>query len=224
MGFSRQEYGSWLPFSSPGDLPDQGIEPRSPALHADSLPTELLASARESSSGPQILNDDLAIHFSSYCCSVTWSCLILCNPMDCSTPDFVSFTISHELKLMSIESVMPSNYLILCRPLLLLPAIFPSIRHFELALCIRQPKHSASASVLTVNIQDWFPLGLTGLISLQFKGLSRVFSNTIVHKFTRSILQRSSFFMVQLSHPYMTTGETIALAIDLCWQSNVSAF
>ena len=153
MGFSRQEYWSWLPFSSPGDLPDQGIEPRSPALHADSLPTELLAPAKESSSGPKILNDDLAIHFSSCCYSVAWSCLILCDPKDCSTPDFVSFTISHELKLMSIESVMPSNYLILCRPLLL-PSIFPSIRHFELALCIRQPKHSSSASVLPVNIQD----------------------------------------------------------------------
>ena len=65
---------------------------------------------------------------------------------------------------------------------------------------------SASASVLPVNIEDWFPLGLTGWISLQCKGLSRVFSNT-----TASILQRSAFFIVQLSHPYMTTGKTIAL-------------
>ena len=68
---------------------------------------------------------------------------------------------------------------------------------------------SASASVLPMNIQDCFPLGLTGLISLLSKGLLRVFSNTTVQK--ASILQRSSFFMVQLSHPYMTTGETIAL-------------
>ena len=68
---------------------------------------------------------------------------------------------------------------------------------------------SASASVLPMNIQDWFPLGLTGLISLQSKGLSRVFSNTTVQK--ASILQRSAFFTVQLSHPYMTTGKTIAL-------------
>ena len=63
----------------------------------------------------------------------------------------------------------------------------------------------ASASVLPMSIQGWFPLGLTGLISLQSKRLSRVFSNTT------SILQRSAFFMVQLSHPYMTTGKTIAL-------------
>ena len=65
---------------------------------------------------------------------------------------------------------------------------------------------SASASVLPMNIQDWFPLGLTGLISLQSKGLSRVFSSS-----KASILQHSAFFTVQLSHPYMTTGKTKAL-------------
>ena len=68
---------------------------------------------------------------------------------------------------------------------------------------------SVSASVLLMTIQDWFPLGLTGLISLQPKGLSRVFSNSIVQK--ASVLQWSAFFMVQLSLPYMTTGNTIAL-------------
>ena len=67
---------------------------------------------------------------------------------------------------------------------------------------------SASASIVPMNIQDWFPLGLIGWISLQSKGLSRVFSNTIVQK---SILYCSAFFMGQLSHPYMTTGKTIAL-------------
>ena len=66
----------------------------------------------------------------------------------------------------------------------------------------------ASASVLPMNIQDWFPLGWTGWISLQSKGLSRVFSNTKVQKHQ---LWRSAFFMVQLSHPYMTTGKAIAL-------------
>ena len=71
---------------------------------------------------------------------------------------------------------------------------------------------SASASVLPVNIQGWFPLGLTDWISLLYKALSRVFSNTTVQK--TSILQRSAFFMVQLSHPYMTTGKTIALTIQ----------
>ena len=68
---------------------------------------------------------------------------------------------------------------------------------------------SASVSVLPMNIQGWFPLGWTGLISLLSKGLSRVFSNTTVQK--ASILWCSAFFIVQLSHPYMTTGKTKAL-------------
>ena len=109
----------------------------------------------------------------------------------------LSFTNSQSLlKLMSIKSVMPSNHLILCHPLLLLPSIFPRIRFFsnESVLCMRWPKYigaSASASVLPMNIQDWFPLGLTGLTSLQSKGLSRVFSNTTV--------QKHQFFGTQLS-------------------------
>ena len=100
------------------------------------------------------------------------------------------------LKLMSIELVMQANHLILCCPLFLLPSIFPSIRIFsnELVLCIRWPKYygdSASAWVLPMNIQDWFPLGWTGWISLQSKGLSRVFFNTTV--------QKHQFFSAQLS-------------------------
>ena len=75
---------------------------------------------------------------------------------------------------------------------------------------------SASASILPMNMQNWFPLGWTGLNSLKFKGLSRVFSNTIKsllqhHSSKASILWCSAFFTVQLSHPYMTTGKTIAL-------------
>ena len=95
----------------------------------------------------------------------------------------LSFTISQSLhKLMSIESVMPSNHLIFCQPLLLLPSIFPCIRVFlnELALCIRWHQSigaSAPSSVLPMNIQGWFPLGLTSLISLESKGLSGVFSS-----------------------------------------------
>ena len=88
------------------------------------------------------------------------------------------------LKLMSIQSVMPSNHLILCCPLLLLHSVFPSIRNFsnESSLHISGQSFgaSASASVLPMNIQDQFPLGLTDLISLQSKELSRVFSNTTV--------------------------------------------
>ena len=115
--------------------------------------------------------------------------------MDCSTP---GFPVHHQLPQLAQthvhQSVMPSNHLILCLPLLFLSSIFPSIRVFsnELILHMRWPKYiSFSSSVLPMNIQDRFPLGLTGLISLQPKGLSRVFSNTTVHK--------HQFFSVQLS-------------------------
>ena len=95
------------------------------------------------------------------------------------------------LKLMSIEPVMPSNHLILCHPLLLPPSIFPSIRVFSNESGGQRIGVSASASVLSMNIQDWFPLGWTGWISLQSKGCSRVFSNTTV--------QKHQFFGAQLS-------------------------
>ena len=98
-------------------------------------------------------------------------------------------------KLMSIESVMASNHLILCCPLLLLPSIFPQIRVFSNVSSSHQVAKvlgvSASTSVLPMNIQDQFPLGWTGWISLQFKGLSRVFSNTAA--------QKHQFFSAQLS-------------------------
>ena len=99
------------------------------------------------------------------------------------------------LRLMSIKSVMPSNHRILCRPLLLPPSIFPSIRVFsnESVLLIKWPKYWSlcSSSVLPMNVQDWFLLGWTGWISLWSKGLSRVFSNTTV--------QKHQFFSAQLS-------------------------
>ena len=99
------------------------------------------------------------------------------------------------LKIMSIESVMPTNHLILCRPLLLLPSILPSIRIFsnESVLCIGWPKYwSFSFNIRPSNeYQEWFPLQWTGWISLQSKGLSRVFSNTTV--------QKHQFFGAQLS-------------------------
>ena len=104
------------------------------------------------------------------------------------------------LKLMSIASVIPSNHLILCRPLLLPPSIFPSIRVFSNESSGGQSIGvSTSASVLPMNIQDWFPLGCTGWISLQSKGLSNIFSNTTV--------QKHQFFSAQLSNPYRTTGK-----------------
>ena len=90
------------------------------------------------------------------------------------------------LKLMSIESVMPSNHLILCHPVLLLPSIFTNIRSFPMSQLFASGSQiigtSASASVLPMNIQGWFPLGLTGLISLLSKEFSRVFSSTTIWK------------------------------------------
>ena len=116
------------------------------------------------------------------------SCVqLFVTPWNAARQASLSFTVSWSLlKLMTIELMMPSNHLILCCPLFLLPSIFPSIRFFsnESALCIRWPKYwsFSSASVLPVNMQDWFPLGLTGWISLQSKRLTRVFSNTEVQK------------------------------------------
>ena len=121
-----------------------------------------------------------------YCCSFVHSLSdirVFATPWTIALQASLSFTVPQSLlKLMSIESMMPSNHLILCCPLLLLPSIFPSIRVFssESALRIRWPSIwvSASVSVLPVNLQGWFPLGLTGLISLLSKELLRVVSNT----------------------------------------------
>ena len=125
----------------------------------------------------------------------------------------LSFTISWNLlKLMSIELMMPSNHLILCR-LLLLPSIFPSIRVFsnESGLCIRWPKYwsfsfsvspSKEYSELISFRIDWFDL-------LAVQGTPKSFNQH--HSSKVSIFQCSAFFMVQLSHPYMTNGKTIAL-------------
>ena len=123
---------------------------------------------------------------------------LFASPWTAACQASLSITNSQSLlKLMSIKSVMPSNYLILCHLLLFQPSIFPSIRvsSNESVLRIRWPSigasASASASVLPMNIQDWFPLRLTGWISLQSKGLSRVFSNTTV--------QKHHFFSTKLS-------------------------
>ena len=117
------------------------------------------------------------------------------------------------LKLMSIESVMPSNHLILCHPLLLPPAIFPSMRVFsnESVLCIRWPKYWSFSSNISLSNEhsglisfqiDWFDL-----LAVQetLKSLLQYHSSKV------SILQHSAFFILQLSHPYMTIGKTIIL-------------
>ena len=116
-------------------------------------------------------------------------------------------------KLMSIESVMPSNHLILCHPLLLQPSIFPSIRVFssDSVLCIRWPKYwSFSFSISPSN-------EYSGLISsrmdwLDLLAVQGTLKSLLQHHSSKaSILRHSAFFIVQLSHPYMTTGKTIAL-------------
>ena len=121
---------------------------------------------------------------------------LFATPWTAAHPTSLSITNSRDLlKLMSIAAVMPSNHLILCCPHLLLPSIFPSIKFFSnmSALCIRWPKHWSFSSepVLPMNIQDWFPLGWTGWMSLLSKGLQRIFSNTTV--------QKHQFFGTQLS-------------------------
>ena len=130
-----------------------------------------------------------------------------------SMPGFLPiFNCQSLLKLMSIEWVMPSNHLILCRPLFLLPSIFPSIRVFSKkpVLCIRWPKYwnfsfsispSNKYSGLISFMMDWLDL-------LAIRGTLK--SLLQHHSSKASILQCSAFFIVQLSHPYMTTGKTIA--------------
>ena len=141
----------------------------------------------------------------------------LCDPVNLSTQDSLSITNSQSsLKLTSIESVMPSSHLILCRPLFLLPPIPPSIRVFsnESALCLRWPKYwSFSCSIIPSKEHP-------GLISFRIDWLDLLAVQGTLksllqhHSSKASILQHSAFFTVQLSHPYMTTGKTIALTRD----------
>ena len=139
----------------------------------------------------------------------------------------LSITNSRSLpKPMCIESVMPSKHLILCHLLVLLPSIFPSIRVFsnESVLCIRWPKYwRFSFNISSTSEYPWlisFRMDWLDLLAVQgtLKSLLQH------HSSKASILQRSAFFTVQLSHLYMTTGKTIALTRLLCWQSNVYAF
>ena len=146
--------------------------------------------------------------------SVPQSCPTLCDPMNRSTQASLSSTNSRSsFKLMSIKSVMPSSHLILGRPLLLLPPLLPSIRVFfnESTLLMRCPKYwSFSLSIIPSK-------EIPGLISLRMDWLDLLAVQGTLksllqhHSSKASILQRSAFFTVQLSHPYLTTGKTIAL-------------
>ena len=146
--------------------------------------------------------------------SLAQSCLTLCDPIDCCMPDF---TVHHQLpefaQTMSTELVMPSHHLILWHPLLLLPSIFPSIRVLsnESVLSIRWPEYwNFSFSISPSN-------EYSGLISLRIGWLDLLAVQGTLksllqhHSSKASILWHSAFFIVQLSHPYKTTGKTIAL-------------
>ena len=185
MGFSRQEYWSGLPFPSSGNLPNPGIKLSSPALPVDSLPS-----------------------------SVQFSHSDWVTPWTAACQTFPSITNSwSSLKLMSIESVMPSNHLFLCHPLLPLPSIFPSIRVFsnESALHIRWPKYWSFSFNISVSNEYsgliYFRMDWLDLLAVQ--GTLKTLLQH--HSSKTSILWPSAFFIVQLSHPYLNTGKTIAL-------------
>ena len=143
-----------------------------------------------------------------FCCSsVIQSYPILCNPMDCSMPVFPVLHHLPELAQTQVHWVgVPSNHLVLCRPLVLLPSIFPSITVFpnESVLRIRWPKDWSFS--LSISPSSEYS-GLTGLISLQSKGLSSLRQH---HSSKASILQWSALSTVELSHPHITTGKTIS--------------
>ena len=142
--------------------------------------------------------------------SVTQSCLTVCDSWTAACQASLSINNSHSLpKLMSIKSVMPSNHLILCHPLLLPPSILPSIRVFtnESVLRIRWPKYwSFSFSISPSNEHSaliFFRMDCLDLLAVQGT-LKSLLQN---HSSKASILRCSAFFIVQLSHPYMTTGK-----------------
>ena len=179
MGFPRQEYWGGLAISFSG----RGIFLTHLLWNYISITIQFSSCT---------LGHLSSVHFNS----VSHSCPTLCDFMDCSTPGFPVHTKSRSiLKLKSIESMMPSNHLILCCPLLIPPSIFSSIRVFsyESVLHIRWQKYwSFSFNISPSNeYSRLLPLGWTGWISLQSKGLSRIFSNTTV--------QKHQFFGFQLS-------------------------
>ena len=179
-----EEWLKWVAIPSPENLPDSGIEPG--ILHS----RQILYCLSHQGSPVLALN---SVQFSS----VTQSCLTLCNPMDCSTPGFpvhhqlLESTQTHVHQVSDAITTISSSVVPFssCRQSLPASGSFPMSQFF--ASGGQSTGVLASASVLPMNTQDWSPLGWTGWISLQSKGLSRVFSNTIV--------QQHQFFSAQLS-------------------------
>ena len=150
------------------------------------------------------------------CTSVQFSpstCPTLCNPMDYSTPGFpVHHQILELSQTWSIESVMPSNHLILCRPLLLLPSIFSSIRVFSSESALQSDGQSIGISVSISPSSDYSELIYFRMDWLDLLAVQGTLKSLLQHHSSKApILQCSAFFMVQLSHPYITTGKNIAL-------------
>ena len=191
-GYSRQGYWSRLPRPPPGDLPNPGMEPRSPALQTDSLLSEPPGKPSFTISSVQSLS-----HVRLFATPWTAAC-----QASLSINNYQSL-----LKLMSIESVMPSNHLILCW-LLLLPSIFPSIRVFsgESALRIKWPKYwSFSFNISPSNEHP-------GLISFRMDLLAvqGTLKSLLQHHSSKAAIPwRLAFFIVQLSHPYMSTETSL---------------
>ena len=162
------------------------------------------------------------------------SCVwLFVTPWTAACQGSLSFTISWGLlKFMSIELIMPSNHLILCCPLLLLPSIFPSIRVLstKLALCIRWSRYwnfsfsishsNAYSGLISFIIRIFIRIDWFDLLAIQ-GNLKSLLQH---HNSKASILWHSVFFMVQLLHLYMTPGKTNFDYMDLCQQSNISAF
>ena len=197
MGFYRQKYWSRLPYPPLEDLPDPGIKPAS-------------------LTSPRSLTLYHLFQFNSV--QSVSHVRLFATPRTAACQAYLSITNSRSLpKLMSIESVMLSNHLILCHPLLLLPSIFPSIRVFsnESALRIRWPKYWSF--IFNISPSNEHP----GLISfrmdwLDLLAVQETLKSLLQHHSSKaSILWGSTFFIVQLSHLHMTTGKTITLTRPL---------
>ena len=218
-GFSRQENWSRFPCLPPGDLPDAGIEPES--LYVSFIGRLVLYHWYHLETLQNLWRQ-------MYCCySVPKSGPTLCNPWTAACQVSLSFTISLSLlRLMSIESVIPSNHFIVCHHLLLLPSVFPCIRSFPKSWVFESGGQGIGASALTLvlpmNIQCWFLLGLIHLISFLSKGLSRVFSSTTVWSISSSVLSLLYGPTLTPRHNYRKNHSFDST--DLCWQSDVSAF
>ena len=206
-----------------GIVPQQEIKPTSPALQGrfltagppgKSLESEFMVYKGSLHHPPlnfrkQNVNFLVVVQSLSHVQLFATSWTIACQALLSST---ISWSL---LRFMSTESVMLSSHRILCSSLFLLPSVFPSIRVFSLSWLFASCSHnigaSASAVVLPVNIQSWFPLGLTGLIPLLSKGLSRIFSSTSLKA---SVFQHSAFFMVNLLHLHMITWKAVGVWVQ----------